>query len=137
MSVRQIGRDVSTARLRFHLVFPVQDLEAARGFYGGLLGRPEGSISTATNRGASRAARRPSTVNPVDGEKVPVRHFGVILAPDWESLTVKLRQARVRFLIEPQLRFRDFPAEQATCSRPKAREAWGLALPTPSCRPLP
>lgn len=54
--------------------------------------------------------------NEVDGENVPVRHFGVILAlAEWQQVTGKLRAAGVRFLIEPQIRFAGLPGEQATC----------------------
>ena len=52
----------------------------------------------------------------VDGEDVPVRHFGVILTiPDWQTITAKLEKAKVRFIIEPQIRFKGQPGEQATC----------------------
>ncbi len=55
-------------------------------------------------------------VSEVDGEDVPVRHFGVILTlPQWETITAKLQGAQVRFIIEPQVRFRGQPGEQATC----------------------
>jgi extradiol dioxygenase family protein len=107
------------------MAFPVDDLAAARRFYGGLLGCPEGRSSPEWvdfdfygHQIVAHLAQPegPSAVNPVDGENVPVRHFGVILSlPEWESLAVKLRQAQVRFLIEPQVRFRGLPGEQATC----------------------
>jgi extradiol dioxygenase family protein len=110
---------------RFHLAFPVHDLTEARRFYGGLLGCPEGRSSPewvdfnfyghqivahlATSEGST-------AVNPVDGENVPVRHFGVILTlPEWEAVTTKLKAAKVSFLIEPQVRFKGQPGEQATC----------------------
>jgi extradiol dioxygenase family protein len=45
-----------------------------------------------------------------------VRHFGVILdVPAWEAITNKLRAAGVSFIIEPQIRFKGQPGEQATC----------------------
>jgi uncharacterized protein len=45
-----------------------------------------------------------------------VRHFGVIMElPEWESVTAKLRAAGVAFIIEPQVRFKGLPGEQATC----------------------
>jgi extradiol dioxygenase family protein len=51
----------------------------------------------------------------VDGENVPVRHFGVILSlPQWEALAEKLKAAGTRFVIEPQVRFKGQPGEQAT-----------------------
>lgn len=116
---------------RFHLAFPVRDLAEARQFYGGLLGCAEGRSSpewvdfnfyghqivahlcVATPRGAAGGE---SAFNEVDGENVPVRHFGVILTlPQWEAMTQKLRAAQVKFIIEPQIRFKGLPGEQATC----------------------
>ncbi|MFN7752353.1 MAG: VOC family protein [Pseudomonadota bacterium] len=100
----------------FHLAFPVRDLDEARAFYGGLLGCPEG-------RSAEDwcdfdfwghqivAYRAPhlcglADTSPVDGDDVPVRHFGAILPmADWEALAERLRTAGVRFIIEPQVRF--------------------------------
>jgi extradiol dioxygenase family protein len=110
---------------RFHLAFPVRDLAEARAFYGDLLGCPEGRSSEAwvdfDFRGhqivahlSPAEAGRPAT-NAVDGEAVPVRHFGVILTlPDWESLAARLKAAGVEFVIEPQVRFKGQPGEQAT-----------------------
>jgi uncharacterized protein len=110
---------------RFHLAFPVRDLSEARRFYGELLGCPEGrsspewvdfnfyghQIVAHLSAEETRAA-----VNAVDGEDVPVRHFGVILTlPEWEALTAKLQSAQVRFIIEPQIRFKGLAGEQATC----------------------
>jgi len=110
---------------RFHLAFPVRDLAEARRFYGELLGCPEGRSSDEwvdfNFYGHQIVAHLSSpdvgtATNPVDGEDVPVRHFGVILTlPEWETLTQKLRAAKVRFLIEPQVRFKGLPGEQATC----------------------
>lgn len=110
---------------RFHLAFPVRDLTEARRFYGELLGCPEGRSSPEWVDfdfyghqivAHLSAPEGPAAVNPVDGEDVPVRHFGVILTlPDWERITHKLQAAGVRFLIEPQIRFKGLPGEQATC----------------------
>jgi extradiol dioxygenase family protein len=110
---------------RFHLAFPVRDLREARRFYGELLGCPEGRSSPEWvdfNFHGHQivahlcAAGETTATNPVDGEDVPVRHFGVILSvPEWETVTAKLQQAQVRFIIEPQIRFRGQPGEQATC----------------------
>jgi extradiol dioxygenase family protein len=113
------------SRPRFHLAFPVRDLSEARRFYGDLLGCPEGRsspewvdfnfyghqiVAHLCEPGAQTAT------NEVDGENVPVRHFGVIMElPDWESITAKLRAAGVAFVIEPQVRFKGLPGEQATC----------------------
>jgi extradiol dioxygenase family protein len=113
------------SRPRFHLAFPVRDLAEARRFYGGLLGCPEGRSSPEwvdfDFYGHQIVAhlcepREQSATNEVDGENVPVRHFGVILdMPAWESLTARLRAAAVEFIIAPQIRFKGLPGEQATC----------------------
>jgi len=114
---------------RFHLAFPVRDLEEARSFYGGLLGCPEGRSSDEwidfDFRGHQIVAHLApeeigpkahlGSTNPVDGEDVPVRHFGVILnLPEWHELAEKLKAAGVKFVIEPQIRFKGQPGEQAT-----------------------
>lgn len=111
----------------FHLAFPVHDIEAARRFYGGLLGCPEGRSGedwvdfnlfghqiVAHRVAASQGeGRRPS--NPVDGRQVPVPHFGAVLSwGDWEALAARLKAAQVDFLIEPYVRFAGQPGEQAT-----------------------
>ncbi|HLK25469.1 MAG TPA: VOC family protein [Caulobacteraceae bacterium] len=110
----------------FHLAIPVDDLAAARAFYGGVLGCPEGRsaatwidfdlmghqlvVHQAPRRAASDAA-----VNPVDGDDVPVPHFGVVLSvDDWGALAERLRSAGVAFGIEPHVRFKGEPGEQAT-----------------------
>ena len=113
------------SRPRFHLAFPVRDLAEARRFYGGLLGCPEGRSSSewvdfdfyGHQIVAHLCAAKPEGgTNEVDGENVPVRHFGVIMElPEWESVTGKLRAAGVHFVIEPQIRFKGQRGEQATC----------------------
>ena len=109
----------------FHLAFPVDDLPAARRFYGQLLGCPEGLSSDQwidfdlfghqiVAHLAPEAVRARST-NPVDGEAVPVPHFGVVLPmADWKQLAEKLQTAGTRFVIEPTVRFEGQPGEQAT-----------------------
>ncbi len=108
----------------FHLAFPVQDLSVTRGFYGELLGCAEGRSSSEwvdfdfyghqiVAHLAPAAAGGPT--NRVDGHDVPVRHFGVILGwEEWERLAARLREAGVKFIIEPGIRFRGKPGEQAT-----------------------
>jgi hypothetical protein len=108
----------------FHLAFPVHDLDAARAFYGGLLGCPEGRSAAEwvdfdffghqiVAHLDPAMAPRPHR-NPVDGHDVPVPHFGAVLAMDeWEKLAARLK-GRVDFVIEPDLRFRGRPGEQAT-----------------------
>jgi hypothetical protein len=111
-------------RPRFHLAFPVTSLEAARAFYGETLGCAEGRsapdwVDFDFHGHQIVAHLAPADVaaatNLVDGEDVPVRHFGLILAPaDWRRLADRLVAAGVRFLIEPQVRFQGQPGEQST-----------------------
>src|SRR3954471_1706723 len=109
----------------FHLAFPVDDLAAARRFYGGLLGCPEGRSSDhwvdfdlhghQIVAHLDPAAKPAETSNAVDGHDVPVPHFGVVLAwDDWQALADRLKAAGVRFGIEPYIRFAGQPGEQAT-----------------------
>jgi uncharacterized protein len=111
----------------FHLAIPVTDMDQARAFYGEVLGCTEG-----------RSAERwvdfnlfghqlvchlvpPQPVAPpvrghnaVDGESVPVPHFGVVLSmPVWETLQRRLYERDVTFLIEPTIRFKGESGEQA------------------------
>lgn len=109
----------------FHLAFTVHDLAAARAFYGALLGCPEGrsaetwidfdlyghQIVAHLDPDKTVAEAR----NPVDGHDVPVPHFGVVLEMGpWEALAERLTAAGVHFLIEPHVRFKGQPGEQAT-----------------------
>jgi extradiol dioxygenase family protein len=109
----------------FHLAFPVDDLAAARGFYGGLLGCREGRSADhwvdfdlyghqIVAHLAPQAVQRRAT-NPVDGEQVPVPHFGLLLAMDeWKALAERLERAGTEFVIPPAIRFAGQPGEQAT-----------------------
>ena len=109
----------------FHLAFPVDDLAAARRFYGELLGCPEGRSAEEwidfdlhghqiVAHLAPQSAPRRAT-NEVDGEHVPVPHFGVVLPmEDWKRLAERLKAAGVEFVIEPGIRFEGQPGEQAT-----------------------
>ncbi len=109
----------------FHLAFPVDDLTRARTFYGGLLGCPEGRSSPewvdfnfyghqiVAHLAPGEVGHRSTSA--VDGDQVPVRHFGAILAMDeWQALADKLTQAGTRFVIEPHVRFKGQVGEQAT-----------------------
>ena len=113
------------SRPRFHLAFPVHDLAAARSFYGGVLGCPEGrsaedwvDFDLYGHQIVAHLAPeelREAATNPVDGEDVPVRHFGLILEPaDWRDLADRLKAADTRFILEPQTRFVGLPGEQST-----------------------
>ena len=109
----------------FHLAFPVDDLAAARDFYGRILGCAEGRSSDhwvdfdfhghqIVAHLAPEAVRARAS-NPVDGEEVPVPHFGLVLGMDeWRSLADRLSGEGVRFVIEPTVRFAGQPGEQAT-----------------------
>jgi len=114
-----------TATPLFHLAFPVRDIPEARKFYGGLLGCPEG-------RSAEHwvdfdfyghqivAHLAPEDIghkaeSDVDGHKVPARHFGAILSmKQWHELAERLTAAGTKFIIEPYIRFKGEPGEQAT-----------------------
>lgn len=111
----------------FHIAFPVDDLEAARHFYGSVLGCEQGRSSAewidfnlfGHQIVAHLKPRDPAMPAPhhnaVDGHAVPVPHFGVVLSmPDWERLADRLRAAGTRFVIEPYVRFRGEVGEQAT-----------------------
>ena len=109
----------------FHVAFPVHDLELARAFYGGTLGCPEGRSSEEwidfNFYGHQIVAHlapdetRQARGNTVDSHDVPVRHFGIVLPMgEWETLADRLRAKGVRFLIEPYIRFKGQPGEQAT-----------------------
>lgn len=110
----------------FHIAFPVRDIAEARAFYGGILGCPEGRSDTdwvdfdlyghqivahRVGCGAPAVAGH----NPVDGDSVPVPHFGVVLSlADWRALAARLRAAGIEFVIEPHVRFEGQPGEQGT-----------------------
>ena len=109
----------------FHLAFPVHDLDAARAFYGGLLGCPEGRSSDEWIDfdffGHQIVAHLVPDMEPgragndVDGHHVPVPHFGAVLAmAQWEALAERLQAAGVDFAIAPNIRFKGLPGEQAT-----------------------
>jgi len=109
----------------FHLAFPVSSLEKARTFYGGLLGCPEGRSSSEwvdfnlfghqIVAHLSPAEVSASATSKVDGDNVPVRHFGVVLPmTEWQALADRLSAAAVKFVIEPHIRFKGQVGEQAT-----------------------
>lgn len=111
----------------FHLAVLVDDLAAAREFYGGMLGCTEGrSSDTWVDFDLFghqfvchlRPQAHPAADvhrNPVDGHDVPVPHFGVVLTmEDFDALAQRLTEAGQRFVIEPTIRFRGQPGEQGT-----------------------
>ena len=109
----------------FHLAFPVTSLAKARSFYGDLLQCPEGRSSEhwvdfdlyghqiVAHLAPEEAGHR--STSQVDGDAVPVRHFGVVLPmPEWQALAERLRAAGTQFVIEPHVRFQGEVGEQAT-----------------------
>jgi len=109
----------------FHIAVPVNDLDKARAFYGGLLGCKEGRSSEhwidfdlyghqfVTHFKAGKGSNL--HFNPVDGHDVPVPHYGVVLSrKQWNDLADKLKSADIKFIIEPCIRFKGKPGEQAT-----------------------
>lgn len=109
----------------FHVAIPVYDVQLARAFYRDVLGCPEGRSSEQwvdfDLYGHQFVIHyKPKTesdthTNEVDGHAVPVPHYGVVLEwADWEILADKLKQAQIKFVIEPYIRFEGQPGEQAT-----------------------
>jgi len=112
----------------FHIAFPVDDLAAARHFYGTILNCPEGRSSdiwidfdlfghqiVAHCKPEAAPRNLPSASNPVDGHSVPVPHFGVVLEQhQWKQLADRVRAAGVPFIIEPYTRFQGQVGEQST-----------------------
>jgi hypothetical protein len=112
----------------FHIAFPVDDLQAARRFYGEVLGCEEGRSSdhwidfnmyghqiVAHLVEGSENPNRYRDENQVDGHAVPVPHFGVVLPPaEWNALAARVKDAGVNFVIEPYVRFEGQPGEQST-----------------------
>ncbi len=115
---------MSSDRPRFHLAFPIRDVESTRAFYAGLLGCPVGreakewiDFDLFGHQLSAHVAPPQGTpdTNFVDGDDVPVRHFGLILPMDqWQALADKLTAAKVEFRIRPHVRFQGKVGEQAT-----------------------
>src|SRR5688500_10876549 len=109
----------------FHLAIPVRGIAEARAFYGELLGCAEGRSAEdwidfdffghqiVAHLDPAMVPRQAS--NPVDGHDVPVPHFGAVLdMAAWQEMAARLEAAGTRFVIEPTVRFRGLPGEQAT-----------------------
>ena len=108
----------------FHLAYHVHDLDAARGFYGGVLGCREGRCTDtwvdfdffghqiSLHRGEPWCT---TDTGQVGEHLVPMPHLGLVLAlPDWQALAARLLAAGTRFVLEPQVRFEGQPGEQWT-----------------------
>ena len=107
----------------FHLAYTVTDLDSARRFYGELLGCQEGR-STDTwvdfnffgnqlSLHVGEVVKRSKANSEVDNISVPMPHFGCVL--EWNSfhdLADKLQSAGIKFIVEPNVRFKDLPGEQ-------------------------
>jgi extradiol dioxygenase family protein len=116
----------SAAMPPFHLAFPVHDIAVARQFYGELLGCPEGRSSSEwvdfnfyghqiVAHLAPEECNRRGSSSKVDDHDVPVRHFGAVLnLAQWQQLADRLKAAGTKFVIEPYIRFKGEPGEQAT-----------------------
>jgi len=111
----------------FHVAIPVHDLESTRAFYGDLLGCEEGRSSDQWidfnlygHQFVTHMKPKPENPealhhNPVDGHDVPVPHYGVVLEWEaWERLAEHLKANNIEFVIEPYIRFKGLPGEQAT-----------------------
>jgi hypothetical protein len=108
----------------FHLAIPVHDLNAATDFYENMIGCSRGreddhwiDFNLYGHQLVCHLVQNisPSSANPVDGDQVPVPHFGVILSfNDFDSLVGRLKTMNQEFLIEPKVRFKDKPGEQRT-----------------------
>lgn len=109
----------------FHLAFPIRDIEEARKFYTEVIGCEVGRESDKwidfNFYGHQISAHlKPeecsnAQTNHVDGEEVPVRHFGLVLEwSNWENLAKNIESKNVKFLIKPQTRFKGAVGEQGT-----------------------
>ncbi len=113
----------------FHIAVQVRDLEEARRFYKGALGCSEGRSTghwvdfnlfghqfvVHLNPALGPHGRISQIHNAVDGHGVPVPHAGVVLEMDaFDALARRIRESGERFVIEPYVRFRGLPGEQAT-----------------------
>ena len=119
-----VSTDVSSGLSPFHLAVPVDDIAKARAFYGGVLGLAEGRCDDhwvdwnldghqfVTHRAPGSG---PVGWSDVDGHKVPVPHFGLVLGVErFHELAGRLRAAGTEFVIEPYQRFAGEPGEQWT-----------------------
>ncbi len=110
----------------FHLAFPVHDIAIARAFWGGVMGCPEGRSAESwvdfdfyghqiVAHCVPGCDSRDEASNPVDGHGVPMPHFGIVLSMgEWQELADRLTAAGTKFVIEPYIRFKGQPGEQAT-----------------------
>jgi uncharacterized protein len=113
----------------FHLAIQGRDISEARQFYGAVMGCTEGRSSSHwvdfnlyghqlvchLNPGLGKQGRIGSHYNPVDGDQVPVPHFGVVLPMNiWQQLAERLTAHGTEFVVKPHVRFAGEVGEQAT-----------------------
>lgn len=111
----------------FHLAIPVKNLELCRNFYREILQCKEGRSDSkwvdfdffghqlVLHEIASGPIESDKSLNPVDGQQVPIPHFGVVLEWEtWHVLKDLIRNKNIEFIIEPYIRFEGKPGEQAT-----------------------
>jgi extradiol dioxygenase family protein len=113
----------------FHLALQVRDIAEARHFYKVVLGCTEGrsdvewvdfnlyghQLVCHLNPSLGPRGQISSHYNPVDGHGVPVPHCGVVLEmQDWTTLAQRLKDWKLKFVVEPYIRFAGEPGEQAT-----------------------
>ena len=113
----------------FHIAVQVRDIDEAREFYGTKLGFAEGRSAERwidfdmfghqfvvhLNPSLGKDGSIEQVANPVDGHDVPVPHYGVVLEMDqWEAFAEKVRGVVDEFVIDPYIRFKGEPGEQAT-----------------------
>ena len=115
---------MSSFQLRpFHLAIPVNNLSLARNFYGDILGLSEGRSASewidynffGHQLVCHLSDKDPNAMKEVDGKKVPIPHFGIVLSyTQFQEFSKSLLGKKIEFIIEPCVRFRDKPGEQQT-----------------------
>ncbi|MBH37395.1 MAG: glyoxalase [Gammaproteobacteria bacterium] len=115
---------MSSFQLRpFHLAIPVNSLQLARNFYGDILGLSEGRSASewidynffGHQLVCHLSDKGPNTMKEVDGKKVPIPHFGIVLSyTQFQEFSKSLLGKKIEFIIEPCVRFRGKPGEQQT-----------------------
>lgn len=109
----------------FHLAFFVRDLDEARRFYGGVLGFSEGRsterwvdfdcLGHQLSLHLKADLTLPQGEGSVDGDNVPIPHFGIILdQSSWAALATRFTAAGIPFVVAPHTRFQGEPGEQST-----------------------
>ncbi|MFL2697119.1 MAG: VOC family protein [Acidimicrobiales bacterium] len=113
--------------LKFHLAIPVRDLQESREFYAEILGASEGRSDESwvdfnffghqlvAHLSDPNSEVSGTIENLVDGDLVPVPHFGIILDHiGWKNIIDKLTESKWPFEIAPHLKFKGQPGEQWT-----------------------